>query len=40
MNERTFQQQWGERHDAVVKKYEDKKRDGTMRKIVVVDIED
>ena len=32
----TYQPEWGPRHNAVVEKYEAKKKAGTMRKIVVV----
>lgn len=36
MDIKEYKPVWGERHDAVVKKYEEKKRNGTVRKTVVV----
>lgn len=32
----TYEPEWGRRHDAIVEKYEAKKKAGTIRKIVVV----
>ena len=36
MDEMNYQPKWGERHDAIVKRYEARKKAGTVRGIVIV----
>ena len=35
MNQKTYRPVWGARHDAVVKRYEEKKKNGTAHFVVM-----